>query len=289
MLRKFEDWSQLYGAIPALAPDEQARLLALNPKPKKVINKLVRHNMGLVFQLTHALIQDPRLYEDAIQMGSIGLYKAIEKYNPSMGAQLSTYAYHWISQYIKRVRQCDTSIITVPGYMHMRLYRIHQCRRALFNRLGDWPSNQAVAQVLGLQTAMVDEALMIEQRYLKAGLISLDEPLPNTDDSSGVTYQDTIACHDHADLVFFWQEIEKHREIFLENYMSRRKSARAAQMRQRTAVILEQFFRPDKPTLQELADIHGVTRERIRQITSRFLRYLKKTDIKAWRYAIYNA
>ena len=124
---------------------ELARSLAEHERGSKeyrtILDKIVTHNLGLVHRLVNKfpLRNSSCSYDDLYQEGIAGLIHAIEKYDPSMGYRLSTYAYNWINAYIRRYYQNNGRTVRVPVHLSDKQMKLNKQIEALTAELGRTP------------------------------------------------------------------------------------------------------------------------------------------------------
>ena len=214
--------------------------------------ELVCHNLALVARVARnrATGRFPQ-YADLFQSGVEGLYAAIDRYDPYLGYEFSTYATHWIRQMISRTVANQERIIRLPVHAVETLDRIRTSEINLFSRLGREPSIKELANEAKLT---VDQVVDLTRRGRCVTRISHDM---------------LEGLHDP------WDEIEAAEtgmasaeiDKILENVLTRRERQ-----------ILERRFglgRHESQTLEVIGQAFGVTRERIRQIESQALKKLR--------------
>jgi RNA polymerase sigma-B factor len=145
--------------------DESAR--------EKLRDQIVERVMPYVKKIAHGLARrssDP--VEDLIQVGNIGLIKAVDKFNPLVGSSFKTYATYFITGEIRHYLRDKTSMIKAPRQMYELYYRINQIVQRLTEHLGRTPTDVEIADELQCPVSKVTQAQDIERRRLP---ISLDQ------------------------------------------------------------------------------------------------------------------
>jgi RNA polymerase nonessential primary-like sigma factor len=193
--------------------------------------------------------------EDLVQEGILGLFRAIDKYDPERGFRFSTYATWWINQSISRAIQNTGRTVRVPSHMFGRLRKLKRKRRRLANRLQRFPDEVELARELGWDISDVCLLLHVE-RDTK----SLDQ---SSDDSGkngfGWRLRSPIKSPDATA-----EQMELQRIIS--------KVLKTLDERSRHILILRYGLNGRRPrTLEQVGEKYGVTRERIRQIEKRAL------------------
>lgn len=170
-------------------------------------DKVVDLNMDLVRKIAHGLARrstDP--VDDLIQIGSIGLIKAIEYFNPEAGAKFTTYATHLVTGEIRHYLRDKTSMIRAPRELQELSFRINKIVQRLQSELGRDPTDLEIAEVLQeVKSTKIQEAYEVDRRRT---LISLDQTI-----SANMTDNDTF-------LIDTLMDIKAHRkEGSKEDYM----------------------------------------------------------------------
>ena len=158
-------------------------------KNKVIRDKIVEKSISLVKRIAYGLARrstDP--VEDLIQVGSIGLVKAIEQFDPNAGAKFHTYATHLITGEIRHYLRDKTSMIRAPRELQELSFRISRLVQDLIHELGREPSDTEIADVLQIHPEKVSEAYEVDRRRT---LISLDQTL-TTDSTSEQLLIDTL-------------------------------------------------------------------------------------------------
>lgn len=144
-------------------------------KDKNIRDKIVTQTVSLVKRIAYGLARrssDP--VEDLIQVGSIGLVKAIDQFDPQAGAKFNTYATHLITGEIRHYLRDKTSMIRAPRELQELSFRISKLVQDLVTQLGREPTDAELAEALQLPEDKVSEAFEVDRRRT---LISLDQTL----------------------------------------------------------------------------------------------------------------
>ena len=250
------------GQIALLTPKDEIRLAARIKKgDKQARADMIKANLRLVVKIAHDYSNYGLPLLDLISEGNIGLMKAVERFDPKKGGKLSTYAAWWIKQSIKRALANQSKTIRLPVHLVDKISKMKRAGHKLSERLGREPTDQELADVLGVPRAKVAQLRTISIRPA-----SLDAPIGEDD----ATEFSEIVGDENALSPF---------ELLRDKTLRQDVRDILEELEPREAEILTLRFGLDgnKPkTLEEVGRKFKVTRERVRQIQNIALTKLRR-------------
>jgi len=243
-----------------LTPPEERELARRKDEGDEIARrKLIESNLRLVMSITRNYTRADVPLLDLIQEGNLGLMRAVDKFDWTMGFKLSTYATWWIRQAVQRALAEQSRTIRLPVHIADQVRRVQRARRTLGQQLSRDPSVDEIAVETELTPKRVQELLDLVQDH-----ISLETPVGDGESVMADLIEDTSAMGPEAETALRLRSTELARAL-----------AQLKPRLQRVLVLRYGLDGTSGRTLEQVGVELGITRERVRQLETRALRELR--------------
>jgi RNA polymerase sigma factor, sigma-70 family len=243
------------------AHDERELACRIEEGDSEARDHMVRANLRLVVNLARGYMGAGLEMQDLIEEGNLGLLRAVEGFDPSMNTRFSTYASYWIKQSMRRALVNTSKTIRIPAYMVELLNKWRRATVKVQKELGRAPTPEEVAHALNLSK----KKLSIIKKAIR-----IYKFVPQTDHANADFSLDEMVADSHTrtpELAMAHTD-DLHQVLALLEKMDPRD---AAVLRMRFGLDNE-----EPKTLEEIGELLGVTRERVRQIESEAIKKMRE-------------
>ncbi len=250
------------GRVPLLTADEEVSLAKRIERGDMAAKQhMVEANLRLVVSIAKGYLGRGLTFLDLIQEGSLGLIRAVEKFDYRRGYKFSTYATWWIRQAVTRAIADKARTIRIPVHMVEKLNKVVHVERQLVQEFGREPLPEEIAVELHWTPRDVKDILRIAQLP-----ISLEKPIGEEEDSELGDFVEDDTAESPFELV---SETLRRENV--------RRALDALPAREREVIEMRYGLKGHEArTLEEVGRAFGVTRERIRQIENNTLKKLEE-------------
>jgi RNA polymerase primary sigma factor len=249
------------GRVPLLDAEQEVALAKRIERGDMAAKQhMVEANLRLVVSIAKGYVGRGLTFLDLIQEGSLGLIRAVEKFDHRRGYKFSTYATWWIRQAVSRALADKARTIRIPVHMVERLNKLINAERMLIQQLGREPTAEEIAVELECDVREVRDVLRLAQQP-----ISLEKPMGEEDDSALADFVEDVSA-------------ESPFEIASEALRRENITRVLASLPRREREVLELRYGivgGRARTLEEVGRAFNITRERVRQIENRTLKKLQ--------------
>ncbi|MBS1990408.1 MAG: sigma-70 family RNA polymerase sigma factor [Cyanobacteria bacterium SZAS LIN-3] len=252
------------GRYKLLSATDEIELARAAQKGDSIARKrLIQCNLRLVVSIAKKFRNRGLPFQDLIQEGSLGLIRAVEKFDPERGFKLSTYATWWVRQSIMRALSDKSRPIRVPVHINEAMSRVRAVVRGLTEEDGQKPDLERIAKAAGLTTEKLERIMSAQKN-----MVSLDSFVNEAAD----TRLSDLICDEGAA-----KPEEAASQYLLMRHMKRTLDKLTSNERH---VVMMRFGLGDTTplTLDQLGQQMGVSRERVRQIETKAIKKLRNSD-----------
>jgi RNA polymerase primary sigma factor len=260
------------GRIPLLTPQQETELASKIKKgDAEARERMINSNLRLVVTIAHDYANLGLPLLDLISEGNIGLTKAVERFDPTKGAKLSTYAMWWIKQSIKRALANQSKTIRLPVHLVDKVAKVRRVSLQMSDELGREPTDDELGEEIGIPG---DKVARLKSVGIRPA--SLDAPIGDDDSTK---FGEMIGD----------EEAQTPFELLRDKNLRGEVDGLIEVLDDREKKIISQRFGLDggqPKTLEDVSKDFGVTRERIRQLQNIALAKLRRALSKKEQFLV---
>ena len=258
----FREYIRDIDNIETISKEEEESLLKEIKVSKEAKDKIVKNYLKLVIHIAKKYMNHGLSLSDLVQEGNIGLMKAADKYDPSLGFRFSTYAFWWIRQSIARSLNEYGRTIRIPEYVNNKLFTIKKSIALFEKKNYRMPTNEELSIITGLSLSDIDFYKSVQQLPISLNLFIGDE---QSDELESIIPNNEEAIDDKVINL----EMKEKIESLLNSDILKEKEKEIIKLR-------FGFYDDRTKTLEQIANGYGLSRERIRQMEAKALNKLRK-------------
>jgi len=247
-----------------LGPEEEREVARrARAGDQRAFDRLVRANLRFVVSVAKRYQNRGLSFADLVQEGNVGLVTAARKFDPDRGVKFISYAVWWIRQAILAALARQSRSVRLPLNRATEMGRMIRAREELKQELGREPTAEEVAEAAELRLSTVR---MLQK--VNVAEVRLDAPIGESEDGQLLDrfLADDVDLHDELEKAFLREHVDRALRT----------------LRPRDARVVRLYYGlqgEEEHTLEEIGDLLGVTRERIRQLRDRGLRELRQGEM----------
>lgn len=251
------------GKYPLLTQDEEIELAyKIKQGDKDARKRFINSNLRLVVSIAKRYHCDTLTFLDLIQEGNLGLMQALEKFDIALGYKFSTYATWWINQYILRAIIDKGNTIRIPVHAYERFLKYKSIQSKLVNKLNRQPTNDEIAKELNVSVNEIEEIFKYDYN-----MTSLNATINENQDSELGDF-----LQSDEDL-----EMDIDNTLLKKDIMDLIENSNLSDREIKITLLRNGFVNNRVYTLEEIAKMFKLTKERIRQIEAKALIKLRKS------------